>query len=251
VSDVDPFFVGLAADEALMAAAAAFNRPGHEPDFGTLAALGDPTVADGSEATGVSSTASSATAPPASGRRLAAVLRQAVAVRPRLRRLFPGRGPAPDFWDFGPEPRRLLWLPDEQFDELTLRFGAALWGPELAKIVAGPQVRALRRELTPELLEWALGRGRFRLGEGLRAAYRRGPTPVDREGLRKAGLEAVNAAWRPLPPELIGRAGRRFLPATMTKAAAAADADLPRRTFVGLKKILLGEVAPSWRPCFS
>ena len=237
---MDTFWRELVAEGSLMAAVAAFNRDGHRPILG----LDDlPAKAGGGESE------------PPKGR-LASFLERALGDRPGLRHLFPGRGQLEEFWDFGPAPRRLLLLGPEEFHALALRFGAAIWGERLAMTINGPAVRTLNAELGPELLDWAVGRGRFWLGS-LGEAYRQGfEGPLDRAGLSLTGKRAINLAWWPLPPELVARAGSRLLhaedPFLARLAAPAVGQDtLAAWTFNRLKTILLTEVAPSWRACFS
>jgi hypothetical protein len=180
--------------------------------------------------------------------RLAAFLDEAAPRRPALRSLFSKSPAAPQFWDFGPEPRRLMLLGDDELSFLTARFGAAVWGESLAKTIEGAKVRALRASLGQELLDWAIERGRFVIGR-LGSVYRgRQKPPEDLGDLRETGLLAVNVAWAPLPEALAKMASRRLVD---TGALSGAEGgDLGPATFARLKALLL-EVAPSWRPCFS
>jgi hypothetical protein len=180
-------------------------------------------------------------------------LYQALVRRPRLRNLLPGQGAEPDFWAFGPQPRRLLLLGSQYFQELCLCFGLAFFSPELAKIVSGPLVRHWRSELGRDLFDWALGRGKFLLGALRDDLYSwledtpQEPTfPTGRQDFIEMGLIAVNIAWSPLPPALKARAGGYNIELEQPILES-----LSQRTFAALKKILLSEVAPLWQPCFS
>jgi hypothetical protein len=229
------FYRQLASNPPLMAAVAALNRGRHEPA---------PPWADAEGGQGDHG-----------GRGwpdpLQGLIQRSVAARPGLRRLFPGGSKGPDFWDFGPEPWRLALLPPGEFEELTLRFGAAVWGGRWALAVEGGAVRRLRAGLGPELLDWAIRRGRFALGP-LAEAWRLAPEPpCGREAVAALGLQAVNLAWSPLPDALRDLAGPRHLDGDAAPIIEGPPADLGARTFARLKSLLITEVAPSWRPCFS
>jgi hypothetical protein len=218
----------LVGNSHLMAAITDFNRALHQPNLQDRQCLVDHPA-------------------------LIETLEQALELRPRFRRLLPGQSHEPDFWNFEPQPRRLMLLGASYFKDLCLRFGLALFAPELAKIVTGTLVRYWRMELGRELLDWALGRGRLFLGQLredlLSWLELKNPTLISlssRNELFKVGLVAVNITWIPLPPVLADKAGWRLL-----SPGQPIPETLSRRTFSVLKKILLSEVAPSWRPCFS
>ncbi|MDR2441951.1 MAG: hypothetical protein LBE31_00330 [Deltaproteobacteria bacterium] len=194
--------------------------------------------------------------------RLDAFLEDAVSHTPALRRLYRSQNMESDFWDFSSQPLRLLLLGQKEFDDLALKFGAAVWAPNLAVIIDGPSVRALKASIGPDLFDWALNRGRYWLGD-LGRFYRQSSQdslqgqasltsltqapPIDKKSLILTGLRAINIAWRPLPEALRSKAKDRIIEETSTQISS----DLSAKTFSKLKDILLTEVAPSWRLCFS
>jgi hypothetical protein len=251
------FFRDLLENESLFSAIAAFNRPRHDPClflFSGHKAAGHKAagyMVKSGENGGLrdSEEAKLYDEPDKEAQiRLSAFLTAKLAARPSLWRYFPAIGDLPDFWDFEPEPYRLALLPDPEFDELALKFGAAVWGEEFAKIIDGQAVRSLREALGQPLLAFALNRGRYWLGE-LAAIYRQGQNaPRDRESLKLTGLNAINVAWGDLPENLGSFIGGRVYKDPLPKRSAA---NLAARTFEKLKSLLLKEVAPSWRNCFS
>ncbi|MDR2300875.1 MAG: Yop proteins translocation protein K [Deltaproteobacteria bacterium] len=230
---MDDFFRELVKNPPLLEAVVAFNLANHAPGKVQI----DPILGDGQA--GLNGP-------------LQALVASEVKKNPKLRRFFPGGDALGDFWDFGPEPLRLTLLSDADFGQLALRFGAAVWGEVLAKAVDAKTVRALKANLGEELLDWAVDRGRFWLGD-LGDFYRQSPmAPQDREGLRLSGLGAINVAWSPLPPGLAAKVGGRVVAESqMPNLGGHLPANLAARTFARLKNLLLTEVAPSWRPCFS
>ncbi|MDR2385992.1 MAG: Yop proteins translocation protein K [Deltaproteobacteria bacterium] len=228
------FFRELVKNPALMAALVAFNEPCQAPARLKIDwAQPDRTSGQVQDQEG----------------RLQAFIEAELRKKPSLRRFFPSPPGPEDFWDFGPEPLRLALLNEADFDQLALRFGAAVWGQVLAQVVEAKTVRALKANLGPDLLDWAIERGRFWLGD-LGDFYRQKAwLPNDRPGLRLTGLRAINLAWSPLPAPLAARLGHRL----MAEPDFGSDwsQSLAERTFARLKHLLLTEVAPSWRPCFS
>lgn len=170
---------------------------------------------------------------------------------PRLWSRWPRSAPG-GFWNFQEEDRRLALLGRDDLERLEMFWGAAVWAPDLAAVIAGQEARDLRRELGPELYAYALARGRFHLGP-LRRIYREAPAGRSAAGLRRqlqsAGRLAVlvvRSGWpealRRLNPPEAGGEGPPPPPL---------DAPEPRRlTWLWLKKILLTEAAPQWQPCF-
>ena len=191
--------------------------------------------------------------------KLEAFLESALAARPGLWNLWERPDSESDFWDFEPEPWRLMLLGTDDFTELAVRFGAAAWGARLSLAVGGPAVRTMRASLGGDLLDWAVGRGRLWLGN-LAGIHRQGLSlPRNRAELGLTGLRAVNVAWGELPAKLAGKAPERLWkgpPLTSPESSTSGKSmespgDLASRTFQRLKRILVAEVAPSWRACFN
>ncbi|MDR2366675.1 MAG: hypothetical protein LBF58_00975 [Deltaproteobacteria bacterium] len=237
---MDNFYRELVKNPPLLKAVVAFNLPNHVPDRVKIHPAQGYGGADG-QAMGLTDETGDREA------RLQALVESGVRKNQTLRRFFPSLAGGEDFWDFGPEPLRLTLLNEGDFDNLATRFGAAVWGEVLAQAVDAKTVRALKANLGEGLLDWAIDRGRFWLGN-LGDIYRQGmEAPKDLEGIRLTGLRAINVAWDPLPPPLANRVKERVVDGGFP---APAD-NLAARTFARLKNLLLTEVAPSWRPCFS
>jgi hypothetical protein len=239
------FWRVLASNPPLLRAVAAFNQPSRFAwTCGSAGSVRD-FAPEGGQNPSAGPLAESA-------KRLSAFAESALASRPNLWRLMERPDADGDFWDFAPEPRRLMLLGIGDFNELAARFGAAAWGERLSLAVGGPAVRAMRSALGADLLDWAVGRGRLWLGD-LAGIHRRGLSePRDRAEIVLTGLRAVNVAWGDLPPELARKAPDRIWngPALEAGDSSKGSGSLAARTFERLKRMLVTEVAPSWRACF-
>lgn len=162
------------------------------------------------------------------------------------------------FWDFTEESRRLALIDPDLTARAARLFGAAIHARELARLIRRDDVLAVRQNLEPDLIAYALERGRFQIGSvaGAFASDQAGislPRRVLAHG--QMALECCCAAW---PQALL----QRWRPAQIphdrggTDAVPASGEPLPdtpdfrRRVWFGFKKILLREVAPQWAPCF-
>ncbi|UQZ90988.1 sulfate adenylyltransferase [Deltaproteobacteria bacterium Smac51] len=211
--DRSAFKVFLKERPELIKAALVFNRLSGPPDFSADAALG-----------------------------------AALSQRPRLWKLFP-RDSSPGFWDFQSERRRLALVGPDETCALALRWGVAALAPRLARTVRAEEVLTLRREFGRELYEYALSRGLYHLGS-LRDRLKVDPRlPLNREAAEGEGWRALSLCAHDWPDELrshwLRRQGRDEVDSGCTP-----DEALVRQVWFRLKKILLTEVAPQWRPCF-
>ena len=179
-----------------------------------------------------------------------AALAETIDQNPRLWRYFPSSDLPPAFWDFRVEPHRLALLDDLTLTRLAQAWGASVWAPRLAGLINRPEALRVRESLGPELYAYALKRGRFQLGS-LRESFLTGeaaPDSLDRARLEQCGLSAINQCWQDAPAPLQARLSGRWRPLA---AGELLPPDLRRQTWAWLKKILLTEVAPQWRPCFT
>ena len=214
-------WTGLWANRALLKAVLEFNGCFEPPDFG-----------------------------PAQGRPLGAAL----GGNPRLWSLFP-RPPRGGFWDFEPEPRRLALLPPPVLTRLTLYWGAALLAAEAARIIRGADLRRLQVALGPGLYGYAVKRGRYQLGSldsRTLAGENLDFTPEQPARLGHRAFDSFRADW----PEALADAWRD----RWSKEEAGLDFEAPTLAaplspasplWPGLKKVLLSEMGPAWRACFS
>jgi hypothetical protein len=178
---------------------------------------------------------------------VAEILRTCPRGRAALARL---ADPARRFWAFEEESRRLALLDPPTLEALAMHFGAAVNARALAAVVLRAERQALTAALGPGILDYALGRGAFHLGE-VRGHFlaRHGERPLP-ERVRLHGREALAACAGRWPQALRELAARRF-PGLMDAAAQTpGDRAVERLTWFGLKKLLTKEVAPSWAPCF-
>ncbi len=176
-------------------------------------------------------------------------LQTAVRGDPRLWSRWP-RPESGGFWDFQEESRRLALLGGDDLRRLELFWGAAVWAPDLAAVIAGEKVRELRRELEPDLYAYVLARGRFHLGPLRRVfleAMSGRPDLGLQSKLQQAGRLAgavIRAGW----PETLRRL---TAPEPDPEPPPPLTAPRGRRlTWLWLKKILLTEAAPQWQHCF-
>jgi len=159
--------------------------------------------------------------------------------------------PAAGFWAFEEESRRLALLDAPTLEALALHFGAAVNARALAAVVLRQEAEALAAALGRELVDYALGRGGFHLGEA-RAPFlaRHGDRPLA-ERVRLHGREALALCAGRWPDALRALAARRF-PGLLDGGTPAPEYDRAQERLVwfGLKKLLTKEVAPWWAPCF-
>jgi len=194
--------------------------------------------------------------PPADGGRvpelkdsLKAVLEGSARGRSCLARL---GGAEEGFWGFEDELRRLALLEAPVLRALLLHFGAAVNARELSMVVRREEQKALRDALGGGLVDFALGRGAFMLGETRQYFL---PVHADKpldERVFLHGLKALGVCVGRWPETLLLRAERRF--GSLVREAplpAERDHKVERLVWFGLKKLLIKEVAPQWAPCFS
>ena len=160
------------------------------------------------------------------------------------------------WWDFAEETSRLALLPAQAVHDAALRFSAAVFAEDMARIISRAQVLALREAIGADIVAYALRRGRWQVGS-----------------LRQSIASMPFAAGTPLPQRILSLARAILIltaqewPAPLRKlwfqslgldADASTDfAALPqlsreqrRALWFTLKKILLREAAPTWAPCF-
>jgi len=188
------------------------------------------------------------TSPPDFGPAEGTPLGAALAAAPRLWRLRPPKAKAAAVWCFEPEINRLALLPPALTTGLELHWGAAVLAARAARTIDGEASRRLRADWGSELYAYALKRGRYQLGT-LRAVLgveTGGDLGRDQAlALGRQALDLCRAQW---PPELRSAwAARRG----QAEPARPPDPALAGRVFPWLRKILLSEVAPAWRPCFN
>jgi hypothetical protein len=173
-----------------------------------------------------------------------------VMVRAYLLRLSES-GRAPLFLDFREERRRLALLPRETLSRLAGLCGACIYAPEASRCVRRDEVLSLRAAIGSDY-DHILTRGRFQLAES-RARFAdflpESPLP---ERMRAAGFAALRLCLSDWPPSLLRPAGPR-LPEEL-RAGAGSTPPLPADAlpviWLGVKKLLIKEVAPQWQACF-
>ena len=156
------------------------------------------------------------------------------------------------FWNFEEESSRLALLEPDVLTSLLRHFGTAVNARSFAAVVRRDERDALRSAVGGELLEYALGRGSFHLGETRGYFLSRHADRPLVERVRLHGLDALAVCVGRWPDPLRVVAGQRF-PELFDAMPRSSDRDhkLERLVWFGLKKLLTKEVAPQWAPCFS
>ncbi len=224
------------------------------PAFAPLAGRLEEDAPAPADASSVS--ASSDSSPSESSGLPAALLRDPL-IRRALRRSAlaahaPADAPAPSgWWDFSEETRRLALLPAEAVRDAALRFSAAVFADDMARLIDREQVLALRQALGADVVSYALRRGRWQVGS-LRQRIAPGlaalPLPQRVLRLARAVLFAAAQEWPAPLRELWFQ--RLALDPAEAAALPALDREQRRALWFTLKKILLREAAPTWAPCF-
>lgn len=132
--------------------------------------------------------------------------------------------------DFSAEPARLAFLPEDTIRRLFLFFAASVYAEDIARLLDGRSVKALREAIGAEAYMFALRRGRYALGS-LRPLLRLEDGPL---------AERITALSDAIP-QILGAGAPGYPPLSRAQKTAAWHA---------LKLFLLREVAPQWTPCF-
>lgn len=168
------------------------------------------------------------------------------------------------FWDFTENSRRLALVEPEFLAQTAQMFGAAIHADRIAQVIRNKDVLVLRQHVAPQVLHYAMQRGRFQLGT-VATLFQ----PLDtllplqeqiilhgRLALRLClkswpdTLRTLCASW--LNPILAAGQDNADQPHSLALEHAHDDTLLEhsRAIWFALKKILLKEVAPQWAPCF-
>lgn len=160
------------------------------------------------------------------------------------------------WWDFAEETSRLALLPAQAVRDAALRFSAAVFAEDMARIIDRAQVLALREAIGADIVAYALRRGRWQVGS-LRQSIASMPftagTPLHQRilGLARAILILTAQEWpAPLRKLWFQRLGLDADTFTDLAALPQLSREQRRALWFTLKKILLREAAPTWAPCF-
>ena len=160
------------------------------------------------------------------------------------------------WWDFAEETSRLALLPAQAVRDAALRFSAAVFAEDMARIIDRAQVLALREAIGADIVAYALRRGRWQVGS-LRQSiasmpFTAGPPLHQRIlGLARAILILTAQEWpAPLRKLWFQRLGLDADTFTDLAALPQLSREQRRALWFTLKKILLREAAPQWAPCF-
>lgn len=160
------------------------------------------------------------------------------------------------FWDFSEDSRKLALLDDGQLARLAEVAGVTLHAPALARIVEREARRACREALGAELFDYAQTRGQYRTGAAGDIVARRDTELPLPERCRAHGWLALYFCSLRWPKELRLMFFRR-----LARLSGASGATVSLGNALGdtawqalwrlLKKCLLREVAPAWKPYFT
>lgn len=160
------------------------------------------------------------------------------------------------FWDFGEDSRKLFLLDDGELERLADVAGVTLHAPALARIVAREERRICREALGAELFDYAQSRGQYRTGAAGDIVARRDKELPLPERCRAHGWLALYFCSLRWPKELrrvfLHRLARLSGEIGTTVSLGNGLSDTAwQALWRMLKKCLLGEVAPSWKPYFT
>ena len=160
------------------------------------------------------------------------------------------------FWDFSEDSRKLFLLDDGLIERLAEVAGVTLHAPALARIVAREERRACREALGAELFDYAQSRGQYRTGAAGDIVARRDTELPLPERCRAHGWLALNLCSLRWPKEL-----RRLFLLRLARLSGEIGTAVSLGNGLSdtawqalwrmLKKCLLGEVSPSWKPYFT
>ncbi len=159
------------------------------------------------------------------------------------------------FWDFLEETRRMILVDPETIHKLQLIFGAAIHADALSRVLIRSEVLQLEEILGKDVYQYGLLRGRYQLGTVRQFFLAKNvnlPLPVRIQWHGRLALKICMSTW----PQILQK---RFM--THLKDMSLPyniEEDVPKEfppavvygVWLGLKKILLREVAPEWIPYF-
>lgn len=168
------------------------------------------------------------------------------------------------FWDFTEESRRLAFVELDSMQQAIQMFGAAIHAEQIAQIIGKDDVLTLRAHIAPQILSYALQRGRYQLGAVARLFQSLDTALPVHQRIALHGRLAVQLCLAPWPEPLRSMCSTWIhqVLGTNSDSAATSDplfldkenpghlVDNARTIWFGFKKILLKEVAPQWAPCF-
>ena len=170
---------------------------------------------------------------------------------------------ATGFWDFEEESRRLALLDAATVNDLILCWGAALCAPILNRFVLKSDIEILNREIGRKYLDFAMGKGRFILGnisEVIKLEEKNAAPEMMRTMMIKYGIYAHSICSANWPDALLNFEEMKikhclpdlfeyFVEHREGKQAQSNPSHF-RVIWFSIKKILLKEVAPQWSVCF-
>lgn len=161
------------------------------------------------------------------------------------------------FWDFGEDSRKLALLDDAHLARLAAVAGVTLHAPALARLVTRRERVACRDALGADLFDYALTRGQYQTGAAGDLVARRDTDMPLHERCRVHGwlaLRYCSLRW----PDVLRQSFQSRLDAlcgeaggTVVEVAGGLSETRWQALWRMLKKCLLREVAPSWKPYFN
>jgi len=168
------------------------------------------------------------------------------------------------FWDFTEESRRLVLVEPDAMEQAIQMFGAAIHAEQIAQVIGKDDVLALRTHITPQILAYALQRGRYQLGTVARIFRSLDTVLPLHQRIILHGRLAVQLCIAPWPEALRTMCSswiHQVLDANPDSMDASDSLFLEkdnlghlventRKIWFSFKKILLKEVVPQWAPYF-
>ena len=159
------------------------------------------------------------------------------------------------FWDFSEDSRKVALLDDEMLSRLAAVAGVTLHAPALARVVERKARLACREALGGDLFDYAQTRGQYQTGAAGDIVARRDTELPLPERCRAHGWLALYFCSLRWPRELRQMFLPRLARLSGGDAVVSLGDGLSDRAWGALwrllKKCLLREVAPSWKPYFT
>lgn len=164
--------------------------------------------------------------------------------------------PQKTFWNFADETKRLAFADAQTVKKLTLYIGAGIHAAEISRLLEKNSVLAVRQTTGKDVFLYALERGKFQ-ASALKKIFSAQDTDLPlSEKITLHGEKALclcTASWEEELKEIFCRNLAETLPDMRKHIGSAAQIpqEQARTVWNSVKKLLVQEVDPLWRPYFN
>ena len=163
------------------------------------------------------------------------------------------------FWDFEEESRRILLVDWDSLKKGIEYWGASFCASAIRGVIAKADHSILENQIRPELLDYAMGRGSFYLGQAKQLICVDEFDCLEQAAnqVRLCGITAlfmVSEGWPTALNQVIKKMitiGYEDINPDVLESCQEVNPAQQRLLWGMLKNIFLREVAPEWTPCFS